>query len=368
MSMIQEILKKNNLLEQFLHDYSDSPKPVILYGAGNSIMYFINILNKYNVPITAIVDKSQSFTSERYIEGIRIYPVEYLNNPTEEAYVIISALSHRKEIYEIIKKLSDKYLIHCFDPSLEIIQKVDHKTRKDFYINNESKFESVASLFADDFSVQSYSKVLEGAFTNDSDCYSEIGSDSQYFPDFIRKILTPSEIFVDLGAYIGDSILDFIKINNNEFKKAYAFEPKEENMLIAKRMITDPRVEFCLYGIGSKTETLYLHGSSGADDDAYLSADPENAIDKIDIVSIDDYINGPISFVKMDIEGMELDALKGAKESIIKYHPKLAISIYHKLDDFLTIPQYILSLDNTYKLYLRHYWNSCGTDTVLFAI
>ena len=70
----------------------------------------------------------------------------------------------------------------------------------------------------------------------------------------------------------------------------------------------------------------------------------------------------------MDIEGMELEALMGAENLIKKYKPKLAISVYHKTEDIIVIPEYILNLELGYHLYLRHYWNCNGTDTVLFAV
>jgi FkbM family methyltransferase len=88
---------------------------------------------------------------------------------------------------------------------------------------------------------------------------------------------------------------------------------------------------------------------------------------QIEVDSIDNVIQDRITYIKMDIEGAELEALKGAKNTIMKYKPKLAVCVYHKQEDLITIPQYILSLNEHYKLYLRHYEeNSC--ETVLYAI
>ena len=84
-------------------------------------------------------------------------------------------------------------------------------------------------------------------------------------------------------------------------------------------------------------------------------------------VSLDNIIkNEKVTFIKMDVEGSELAALKGAKNTIIKYHPKLAICIYHKPEDILEIPAYILELVPEYKFYIRHY-TSCMWETVLYA-
>ena len=69
----------------------------------------------------------------------------------------------------------------------------------------------------------------------------------------------------------------------------------------------------------------------------------------------------------MDIEGGELNALKGAKETITTYRPNLAICMSHRREDFITLPQFILSLNPHYKLYLRNR-NPLAEDTILFAI
>ena len=73
-----------------------------------------------------------------------------------------------------------------------------------------------------------------------------------------------------------------------------------------------------------------------------------------------------VTFIKMDVEGSELKALEGAKNTIIRKHPRLAICIYHKAMDVIEIPSYILSLVPEYKFYIRHY-NSHMWETVLYA-
>jgi hypothetical protein len=93
----------------------------------------------------------------------------------------------------------------------------------------------------------------------------------------------------------------------------------------------------------------------------------DNGKFQIDVDSIDNIVKDKVSFIKMDIEGAELEALRGAKNTILKYKPKLAISVYHKQDDLINIPQYILQLNEKYKLYLRHYGESTD-ETILYAV
>jgi hypothetical protein len=74
-----------------------------------------------------------------------------------------------------------------------------------------------------------------------------------------------------------------------------------------------------------------------------------------------------VDFIKMDIEGAELNALKGAEHSIREFYPKLAISLYHSIEDFSTIPRYLTSLGLNYKYYLEHH-TIYENETVLFAV
>jgi hypothetical protein len=88
-------------------------------------------------------------------------------------------------------------------------------------------------------------------------------------------------------------------------------------------------------------------------------------------ISIDDFVsaNGitKVDFIKMDIEGAELKALKGAKQTIKKFKPKLAIAIYHSMEDFVTIPNWILNLNLDYNIFIGHY-TIHSEETICFAI
>ena len=89
---------------------------------------------------------------------------------------------------------------------------------------------------------------------------------------------------------------------------------------------------------------------------------------KISTVAIDDVVDGEeVSFIKLDVEGAELKALQGAARTIRTFRPRLAISVYHKPEDIIEILEYILSLHDDYRLYIRHYqMSSC--ETIVYAL
>ena len=116
-------------------------------------------------------------------------------------------------------------------------------------------------------------------------------------------------------------------------------------------------------GVSDK-EYIYKFVGNG-DSTSYASIDGN---EQTQMISIDASTNGKkISFIKMDVEGFELQALKGAKECIKRDHPRLAIALYHKEEDLIEIPQYIQTLSKEYKFYLRIYSNAY-LEIVLYAV
>ena len=102
---------------------------------------------------------------------------------------------------------------------------------------------------------------------------------------------------------------------------------------------------------------------------AYIEESEGEEVCNARAIALDAYINKNerVTFIKFDIEGAELEALKGAKGIISSYRPKLAICLYHKKEDYWQIPYYVKELVPEYKLYIRHYSNY-SSETVLYAI
>lgn len=119
-------------------------------------------------------------------------------------------------------------------------------------------------------------------------------------------------------------------------------------------------------GLWSREETLYFAGN--ADQGSKIIETEGQDVMTVPVAAIDDVAGGEkVTFIKMDVEGAELEALKGARKTIEKHHPRLAISIYHKPEDIWEIPAYILSLSGDYRLYIRHYQFS-KNETILYAV
>jgi FkbM family methyltransferase len=178
------------------------------------------------------------------------------------------------------------------------------------------------------------------------------------------------EVFVDAGCMDGETSMGFIKWCNGNYRSIVAFEP-DPNLYLncAKEFKHVRNLTIHPFGLWHENTTLRFDSSTvmGASH-IVTDANQEDNILEIKVKKLDDILNGEkVTFIKMDIEGAELNALRGAEQTIAKYRPKLAISVYHKPEDIYEIPLYILSLNSDYKFYLRHY-NLGFPDTVLYAV
>jgi len=114
------------------------------------------------------------------------------------------------------------------------------------------------------------------------------------------------------------------------------------------------------FGLSDKEEILRFSGENGS-----ASKISETGSDSISVKPLDSFEISRIDFIKMDLEGWELHALKGARRAILKNHPILAISAYHHPQDFISIFNFVLSIRKDYDIYLRHYTEG-WTESILY--
>lgn len=187
----------------------------------------------------------------------------------------------------------------------------------------------------------------------------------QYFePDFLSY--GKDEILIDAGCCNLETSLAFKKYCK-DIKKIYAFEPDQAcygACLARKEETSFLEVEILPFATWSeRTELRFAATNDGA------SCICEDGSVRIPAVPIDEVIDpaDKITMIKMDVEGAELETLKGARKTIQRDKPKLAVCMYHKPEDMTEIPLYVKELVPEYKLYIRHYSNY-QWETVLYAV
>lgn len=233
--------------------------------------------------------------------------------------------------------------------------------KKDIELNYD-QYTSIYQQLNDELSRNAFKNLLNfrknGALTYlSSFSVDPIG---QYFEDFLN--FTDNEVFVDAGGYDGQTSIEFIK-HCPRYKSIYILEPSKENLALAEKNLKNfKNVNFISKGLSNQKDILRFDTGSGS-----ASSISDNGTIEIEVDTLDELVNEKVTFIKMDIEGAEALAIEGMKRHIFNDYPKMAISVYHKVDDLWKIPEQILAIRDDYDLYLRHYTE--GTDeTVMFFI
>lgn len=235
-------------------------------------------------------------------------------------------------------------------------------------LNSLVKIKNVYHLLKDEESKLVFLNLLMYRLTLNREYIQRAYSmEPQYFISSFRG-LKSDEVYVDCGAYNGDSFVAYCQYN--EFpKSAYLFEPDRKNKELMTNLLQDYKALCKLTivdkGAYKKTGSLYFMEGRGVN--SYFTEQVvENGI-RLNVTSIDDSVFEDVSFIKMDIEGFEKEALLGAKNQICKNYPKLAICVYHYSSDLWEIPLMIASLFPQYKNYKIRHHSKSSSETVLYV-
>jgi len=222
-------------------------------------------------------------------------------------------------------------------------------------------------LWTDDRSRREYVAQLNWRLTGDFDALPPPEQGDIYFsPDFIR--LRPDEVYVDCGAFDGDTIEMFLKASQSSFEQIFAFEPDPANFKNLSRFVRtlpDPlqrRIALRQSATGAENGTAHFSAQGS------LSSHIGVGDHEVNVVTLDTQLTGyKPTFIKMDIEGAEPDALSGGRALIQQSSPILAISNYHVQDHLWAIPLLIHSMNPDYSFYLRPH-DLEGWDLVCYAV
>lgn len=193
-----------------------------------------------------------------------------------------------------------------------------------------------------------------------------------YLQGDVSVRVTPGDVVIDAGAYLGDTIIKFA-LQAGENGAVHAFDPLPAHVEISRYNIAQNGMDAYAfvhpYGLAEASNGLppLSAETKGLQPNFKI----EDGADDLPLRSIDGFVRdeglNTLDYIKMDIEGAELSALEGAVDTIARFRPKLAISLYHKLSDFIDIPQFLHARFPFYRFTLDHYTVYSG-ETVLYAI
>lgn len=232
------------------------------------------------------------------------------------------------------------------------------------------EFEALQRRFSDPYSAETLAGVLTFHLTCNPEYHLNISRpySSLYFRSGLF-CLTDHEKLVDCGASIGESTTALIGITRGRFSHSWMIEPDRFNVETLRKLIRshagsaiEEKLSLHPVAVGATEAEAPFHHQGGHSGSIAMS-DPTAKLEKVLLRPIDNIIDDIPTFIKMDIEGFELPALKGGIKAIQTGKPKLAVSAYHRATDLLDLPAYIDGIAPGYQLGLRHHtedrWDSC---------
>jgi FkbM family methyltransferase len=222
-------------------------------------------------------------------------------------------------------------------------------------------------IWSDATSRREYLAQVRWRVLGDFDCLPTPVDHPTYFPKDLCR-LTENEVYVDCGAFDGDTIREFLLESRSKFERIIAFEADPVNFKLLEengRQFSEDlwkRIQLNPVATSDKPGRLRIASGNG----------PASSIGdgncEVDAVTLDAALSGiAATYLKMDIEGSEFASLRGASQQIADHAPVLAICLYHNQNDLWRIPLLIQSLNPDYRLFLRPHLLD-GWDLVCYAI
>lgn len=345
-------------------------KKVYIWGTGNTAVLYqegFRRLEKEGFEIEGYGDNNEEMWDKTFY-GKNVYSADDIAK-VKDAVVLIASPQ---------KRVSDAVMVQLKKLGIEVYL-LDDYIIKSHGVEVLAVYDSLCG----ERSKAIYASVIYNRITN-RQAYDALYSADQYFvvPAFGRR--DPKEVFVDCGGYVGDTIENYLHKRVGMFSKVVSFEPDLGNFHAAKtrreRLIKEWNlrpidIEVYPYGVGAENATYVIDAydnNHGLSSKVVTNTTPENsdiAGSKTEgrIVCLDSFFEDKLyTFLKADIESYEYSMLLGAKETITKYRPKIAVCIYHNSVDLYDIAALLKEYVPEYKFAVRHHSYDMD-DTVLYA-
>ena len=327
----------------------NSKKPIVLYGTGNGADKIIEVFKKYEIEISDIFMSDDFYREDATFHGFKLQKFEDIRQKYDDCIVVLCFAAFRRDLLLKIKDISEIYELRAPEVPVFGFDFFSIETLKLY----ENEIIEAYKLLSDDISRDVFIKSLEyrisGKINYLFDCQTER---DEVFSNIIK--LSSDETYVDLGAYRGDTIEEFLLMTKGQYKKIYALEPDSKNYKkLLENFGTLDNAQFINKASWSDERVMNFDGDGGRNS-SLLTANCKTEV--VHTTSVDNVLCGePATFIKMDVEGAETETLLGLSNTIKTCKPKLIVSAYHKTGDLFTLPILIKKLNPDYKIFLRHH-------------
>lgn len=336
----------------------EETRPLYIYGMGNGAEKIMAVFSEYGIEVKGF------FASDEFVRGHSFmgYKVKKYSEVCAEEGDFVIVLAFAAGYDSLIEKVEGMAAEHpLYAPDVPI--EGGGLFTYEYCLGHASEIEEVYESLADDLSRKVFADVINFRISGRPEYLKRITTPkSEVYTDIIKP--SGSEVYVDLGAYTGDTIAELLEFTEGRYEKIYALEPDKRNFKkLSKSTEGMKNVEIFNCAVWECDTELMFADRSGRQSAVSSTGKPKEAR------SVDSVLEGGrADIIKMDVEGAEDEALNGSAATIEKYSPKLMVSLYHRNRDIFYLPLKIKKMNPQYRLYIRHQPYIPAWETNLYAI
>lgn len=335
----------------------NSKKPVYIYGMGDGCEKILSQFKRLDIKIDGIF-ASDDFVRGQSFAGFKIERLSDIEKNCDDFIVVPAFGSSLPEIMDRLDNIAKRHILIMPDTPVA----GDEYFSKDEFSKRFDDAKKVFDMLVDEQSKRVFINVLSFKITGDLTYLKQVFTSPDEAYENILNI-GKSETYIDLGAFTGDTVMEFLSHTSGQYKKIYALEPDKKNFRkCVKNLISLNNIELFNSAVWSKNEIKYFTGNSGRQGKLDKKGKP------IQCRSVDSIINGKeCSYIKFDVEGVEAQAILGSELTIKKCSPKICMALYHRAYDLIDLPLMLHKINPKYNYFMRQYSYYPAWETNLFA-
>lgn len=352
-----------------------SYETIVIYGAGSLGQMAVDLFANIGIQPHYIVDRDNT-KHGCTINGITIISPDILCNADLSAtlFIICIVTSPYDNIVEYLCSLGAKNIVHFYDVTESLGQRIQLESGWRYYDLSEIDKKNIKAVFdkwVDDQSKAYYLMMLYWRIQHKEVLFMDapITQQDRLFAEGVIPPLSDSEIFIDCGAYNGNTIQRLLQMTNFKIGQIIAFEPDKQNFSLLQNYVTNLeqdlqfKIKLYPYGVGHINSNIYMSNSGGMA--ARLCKQPTKVSARM--ISLDHFVKVKPTFIKMHLESFEYQGLLGAIRLLQQSRPIIVITLYHSEDGAWRIPLYLMEHLENYCFYHRlHAY--CAMSSVLYAV
>lgn len=338
----------------------DSELPIFIYGMGDGAVKILTVMREKLIPIAGFF-ASDGFVRGQSFEGYRVHSLAEVEGSTPQFIIVLAFAAGYASLIEQVEEIAARHILLA--PDVPVIGNVsDSLFDYDYFLAHESELAMVYDLLADDKSREVFADIINFKISGKISYLSHCTTEREEVYNELLP-LSEEEIYLDLGAYDGDTVTEFLEQTAGRYREIFAIEADRKNFSkLTKNVPNCEDIHLINAAAWSGEATLSFQNKAGRNSTLSGSANgiptPATSVDRL---------TDSATLIKLDVEGAEKEALIGASRNIKTNAPRLIVALYHRSEDIYALALLLHAMQPRYRFYLRHHAYIPAWETLLIV-